>query len=169
MKKVIVIDTSIYCVWLQVKGMETCGKTKDLWDYEKVSKKIETEINANSTLVLPLATIIETGNHISQSKGDRFLVAKQFSADLKNSVNSQHPWTAFSQQSELWNNESIIKLADNFPEYARQKISIGDTMIKDVAEFYAQANYQVEILTGDEGLKAYEPIKKPLTPRRRKK
>ena len=45
----------------------------------------------------------------------------------------------------------------NWPTLAASGLSIGDTTIKDVAEFYLEAGYQVEILTGDEGLKAYEP------------
>jgi len=42
--KVLIIDTSILCVWLQVAGMETCGKTGDLWDFEKVNAKIQEEL-----------------------------------------------------------------------------------------------------------------------------
>ena len=37
------------------------------------------------------------------------------------------------------------------------KISIGDTTIKDIAEFYTESGFRVEILMGDGGLKAYEP------------
>ena len=37
-------------------------------------------------------------------------------------------------------------------------ISIGDATIKDVAEYYAEAGYEVEILTGDVGLKSYQPV-----------
>ena len=44
---------------------------------------------------------------------------------------------------------------------------IGDATIKDVAEFYTESGVSVEILTGDEGLKAYEP-KAVKVPRRRR-
>lgn len=33
MRKVLIIDTSILCVWLQVAGMETCGPNNDRWTY----------------------------------------------------------------------------------------------------------------------------------------
>ena len=39
----------------------------------------------------------------------------------------------------------------------KEGLSIGDATIKDVATYYREAGYGVEILTGDEGLKAYEP------------
>ena len=32
MKKVLIIDTSIMCVWLQVPGKETCGKDGNIRD-----------------------------------------------------------------------------------------------------------------------------------------
>lgn len=40
MKKVLIIDTSILCVWLQAKDMETCGPDNDRWTYERVCQKI---------------------------------------------------------------------------------------------------------------------------------
>ncbi len=52
-------------------------------------------------------------------------------------------------------------------DLALQKLSLGDTTIKDVAEHYAQMGNDVEILTGDQGLKAYEPVKPVQVPRRR--
>lgn len=68
-KKVLVIDTSVLCVWLKVPGKETCGPSRSLITYEMVSEKIETEKKQGTTFILPLATIIETGNHIAHSAG----------------------------------------------------------------------------------------------------
>ena len=43
MRKVLVIDTSVLCVWLKVPGKETCGPSNALVTYEMVSEKIEKE------------------------------------------------------------------------------------------------------------------------------
>lgn len=43
MRKVLVIDTSVLCVWLKVPGKETCGPSNALVTYEMVSEKIEEE------------------------------------------------------------------------------------------------------------------------------
>ena len=59
MKKVLVIDTSVLCVWLKVPGKETCGPSNALVTYEMVSEKIEEEKKKRTTFILPLATIIE--------------------------------------------------------------------------------------------------------------
>jgi len=170
MNKIIVIDTSMYCVWLQIPGFENCGRDGDLWDYERINAKISEEIKQDSTLVLPLATIIETGNHLSQSKGDRFRLAEKFCDLLLKSIDNENPWAAFSEQSDLWNDDNMKQLAADWPLLASQKVSLGDATIKNVAEYYAQSRCEVEILTGDEGLKAYQPLAPPdIIPRRRKK
>ena len=46
--------------------------------------------------------------------------------------------------------------------------SLGDASIVDVANYYASAGFAVEIFTGDQGLKAYEPPTLPVIPRRRR-
>jgi len=120
--------------------------------------------------VLPLATIIETGNHISQCNGDRFKLAKSLGDIIKKVAEEETPWAAFSNQSPLWEPEQLIDLATNWPAEAAREISIGDFTISKVADFYANIGHQVEIFTGDEGLKVYETAInfKPLPPRRRK-
>lgn len=64
---------------------------------------------------------------------------------------------AFTDQSSLWQADNLRLLADNWPQLAASGLSIGDATIKDVAEYYARDGYLVEILTGDAGLKAYQP------------
>jgi hypothetical protein len=68
----------------------------------------------------------------------------------------------------LWSPERLRALADTWPNLAAQGVSLADTTIKDVAEYYAQIVSRVEILTGDLGLKAHEPISAPPVPRRRR-
>lgn len=67
-KKVLIVDTCLACVWMQVPEMEVAGSSNDCWDYARVNKKIEAEVAAGALLVLPLASIVETGNHITQIK-----------------------------------------------------------------------------------------------------
>ncbi len=76
MQKVLIIDTSILCVYLKVPFMEECGPNNDKWDYNRVCEKINYEIAQKSLLVLPLAALIETGNHIAHVSGERYGLAK---------------------------------------------------------------------------------------------
>ncbi|WP_080758105.1 hypothetical protein [Comamonas testosteroni] len=168
MKKVLIIDTSLLCCWLKVPGKETAGSDDDKWNYDRVNALIEEEKRGGAFLVLPLASLIETGNHIAQSSGNKYRCAKNFAKIIGQSANASDPWIAFSDQIDLWSPENLQYLADSWPDLAVQSISIGDATIKNVADFYAKAGFHVVILTGDAGLKAYEPVKPALVPRRRK-
>ncbi len=167
MQKILILDTSILCVYLKVPYMDDCGSDDNKWDYKRVTEKIDTEISKKSLLVLPLATLIETGNHIAQANGERYKLAVALSNIIKKVANEEEPWAAFTFQRKLWDEENLIKLANNWPALAASGLSIGDATIKDVAEYYTEAGCLVKIFTGDEGLKAYEP-KHTNTPRRRR-
>ncbi len=169
MNKILVIDTSILCVYLEVPGKLICGPDVDKWNKDRVNETIETEAAAGTTFVLPLASIIETGNHISQAPNNRWECSKSLSELMRKSANQETPWAAFSDQTILWSPENLKVLADLWPDLASKRLSLGDATIKDVAEYYAQANYDVEILTGDAGLKSYEPSSPIEIPRRRKR
>lgn len=169
MRKVLILDTSILCVWLDVPGMTACGPDYDKWDGPRVAEKIRAEEKDKTIFVLPLATIIETGNHIAQAQHSRRERGLALADLMVKSAKEETPWAAFSEQSILWSNERLIGLAGNWPELANQKLSLGDATIKDVAEFYAQMNFCVEILTGDQGLKAYQPVMPMECPRRKRR
>lgn len=166
-RKVLIIDTSILCVHLQIPGKETCGPDADKWDHDRVKQKFEDEEKAGTTFVLPMATLIECGNHVNQIKsGGCYDFAMGLAKILEKAANEKSPWAAFTDQSSLWSGEQLLKLAKEWPEHC-STIGIGDYTIKDVAELYAKAGNPVELLTGDKGLKAYEPIKPSVQPRRR--
>jgi hypothetical protein len=166
-KRVLILDTSVLCCWLKVPGKEEAGPVNDRWNHQRIDTLLSEERKKNSTFVLPMATLIETGNHIAQAKSHRFECATSLAGYLREAADARSPWAAFTDQSTLWQSENLRSLANSWPQLAQGHISIGDHTIKDVAEFYATAGYFVEILTGDAGLKAYEPIKPVVAPRRR--
>lgn len=168
MSKVLIIDTSVYCCWLKVPGKDTAGSDDDKWNFARANKIILDEMKAGAYLVLPLATLLETGNHIAQSSSLRFECAKLLAEHVTLAANATLPWIAFTEQSDLWNQDNLVKLASEWPALAAQNISIGDATIKNVADFYSSAHFDVVILTGDAGLKAYEPARPKLVPRRRR-
>jgi hypothetical protein len=166
-KSVLIIDTSILCVWLKIPGMETCGPNEKQWDFEKVDKEIRTHIECNFTLVLPLATIIETGNHIAHAPQSRRERASDLAEIMKKAADEKSPWAAFRDQHELWSPENLNRLAAEWPDLAARKLAIGDATIKQVAEYYSSMGFEVELLTGDAQLATYKPAPPPLIPRRR--
>lgn len=167
-KKVLVFDTSVLCVWLRVPGKETCGPEDNRLTYEVVNAKIEDEKKKGTTFVLPIASIIETGNHIAHSSGDRHVVGHAFADIISATADQISPWAAFTEQSELWKKENLKVLAERWKESVISGQSLGDASIVDVANYYASADFEVEIFTGDKGLKAYEPHTPVAKPRRRR-
>ena len=166
-RKVLILDTSILCCWLRVPGKDTAGSTHDRWDYDRINGLLSIERKRGSTFVLPIASLIETGNHIAQCNGNRFNLATALAQHLQSTVDAASPWAAFTDQSMLWESSSLQQLANTWPNLAVGGTSIGDATIKHVAEHYSRAGYEVEIITGDEGLKAYETRMPSPVPRRR--
>lgn len=167
-KRVLILDTTVLCCWLQIPGKEQAGSTDDRWDHDRIHTLLEHERGLQSTFVLPMATLIETGNHIAQAIGHRYECANRLAQCIRNAADAASPWAAFTDQSTLWQPGNLNSLAHAWPRLAAAGLSIGDATIKDVAEYYAKAGYIVEILTGDAGLKAYQPLNPVAIPRRRR-
>lgn len=166
---VLVFDTSILCVWLEVPGKEECGPQKDRWNFDRVNKKIEEAGKNRSVFVLPMAALIETGNHISQIKGaPRYKKAKEFVRFVHDAIDGKSPWVPFMGQGELWKKESLKSWVEDWGNQVQTGLSMGDASIQQVADFYNNAGYCVEIFTGDAGLKSREPGPS-MPPRRRAK
>jgi hypothetical protein len=70
--KILIFDTSVLCCWFKIPGKETCGPETDSWNHSRISELVKREQKKGALFVLPVASIIETGNHIAQAKGNRF-------------------------------------------------------------------------------------------------
>jgi hypothetical protein len=156
----------LFCCWLKVHGKETAGHGADLWTWKRVDDEIKDATEALGTIVLPLATIIETGNHIAQAADKRFEHATTLCKHLRDAVESRSPWVAFREQSSFWSDDNLINLIDDWPTLAAKRMSFADVTIKYVADFYSEAGFDVKILTADKELRAYEPIRVVQLPRR---
>lgn len=169
MRKVLLIDTSLLCVWLKVPGKETARNNE--YNFEFVNEKILTEIEKGTTLVLPLATVIETGNHIAQAKttnsDSKRITSEEFAKIMIYAADETSPWAAFREQIVLWEAEGLKNLAEKFPNQAVEKTSMGDASIVVLGwYYYYEKGFHVEFLTADSGLKSQEPSQ-PQPPTRR--
>lgn len=167
--EVIVIDTSFLCVWLKVPGMDFCGPDSDRWTFDRVDSRIKQAIQNGATLCLPLATIIETGNHIAQASSQRYETAKELGGLMIKTADSESPWAAFTDQDTLWTKDKLKELAESWPLLARGGESLGDATIKDVVDYYRKFRPHVTILTSDQQLASYQSPPPPLEPRRRRR
>lgn len=142
-------------------------KGEDPIGHDDVEAKIQAEIANGARIVLPLATVIECGNHITQIKGaDPKKYIDMFADFILKSIEGQEPWDIFTNQTILFEEENFKKLVETWRELSMSGISMGDASIIQVAMHYDSKNFTVEIYTGDTGLKAYQPApQKEILPR----
>ncbi len=163
-RKVLILDTSILCVWLQIPGMDTIVKDGEpMVTYEDVVSYISDEVKRNTRIVLPIASIIECGNHITQIKHRKDLsdYVNRFADFIDKAIDGVEPWDIFTNQNVLFGNDNMKTLVDNWRQLALSGISMGDASIIQVAYHYDKNGCTTEIFTGDSGLKAYQPAPKP--------
>jgi hypothetical protein len=108
MSSICFIDT---CVFLNLLNVPNRNQ-----DHEKVSQDFNTYEKLKFTLLLPMATIIETGNHIAQN-GDgniRRRTAQRFVDEVKAAFQGISPWTP----NQFPQTDEILLWIDQFPDLA---------------------------------------------------
>lgn len=148
------LDTSIFCNVLMVPGR--CA------DQEEIVGEMESKIELGESLLLPLATIIETGNHIAHCpRGDqRRRAAKRLVDSIKAAAEGRAPWTP-TRPLDI---QEMLKWIDSFPGYAIKDASLADlTIIKEFDYFRElHPNRHIYIWSLDKHLRGYDrPEKKP--------
>ncbi|MFP5272092.1 hypothetical protein [Coleofasciculus sp.] len=108
MSSVCLIDTSIF---LNLLDVPNCNESK-----EKVTEDFKTYVEAGCTFLLPMVTIVETGNHIAQN-GDgniRRTTAQRFVVAVKAAFSGEAPWqpVVFPDMKE------ILSWIEEFPDFA---------------------------------------------------
>jgi hypothetical protein len=113
------LDTSVFCNIVAVPGK--CQQA------DEVRARLNSLIRDRTTFLLPMISILETGNHIGQvSDGSaRREAAIRFVAQVQGALNGLAPWwpTPFVRPEDL---RSWLSL---FPDSAKQKCGLGDLVI----------------------------------------
>lgn len=143
---IILIDTSIFCNVLNIPNRNQ--------DRTAVLHRLAEYLDPQSgcTLLLPLATIIETGNHIAQQP-DRFRVANRFVEQVRQALAGESPFVA----TPALDRDTLESLLDQFPDFAKRGIGLGDCAI--IAEFERQCQLhpqrRIVIWSLDQHLSSY--------------
>lgn len=124
MRKVHFVDTSILLNLLNVPNRNA--------DADIVKEELKILVHQRDTVILPIATIIETGNHIAHvADGNiRRRLGGEFGEILRATADGKAPWK-FTSLS--WSEDTLRCLADQFSTYVVQEIGIGDYSI--IAEY----------------------------------
>lgn len=143
------IDTSIMCNLLEVPKL--CD------DKERVKKEWTEVLDRKETLIMPLATIIETGNHIAHipDGNARYTVTMKFKEFLEKTAESKAPWTLYGNALEQ---KEIKYIAENLEQFTVPGMGVGDMTIIYAYEKYLReepAIGTIMIWSTDEHLAAY--------------
>ncbi len=145
-----IIDTSILCNIINIPHMNQ--------DHQKIIEELLVlQRDPQQTLILPLATIIETGNHIAHiADGNVRREKAQVMTELINrTVNDQAPWTYYGKELER---EDLLEISSAVVDYAVMGIGIGDLSILQVYKKYKDtvpAIGSIRIWSLDHHLKSY--------------
>ncbi len=147
MKKIWLIDTSILLEILDIPMKAN--------DPIEIKKEFTEKINNGDSLFLPLATIFETGRHISQLSDGNIArdKAQKFVEYVEMACNGDAPFKIV----EFISHEEILLWLNEFPDYAMRGISLGDfSIIKDLEKIKEKNPYsKVYVWTLDGHLKGY--------------
>lgn len=142
------MDTTVFCNVLNVPGLNQ--------DSEEVFSELETNISNGDTLLLPMAAVIETGNHIAQLSGgsSRRKSAEKFCGQVMAAIDGTAPWTAM----KFWESEQLRGWLGEFPDRAMQEVGMGDlSIIKDWERMCElQPGRRVRIWSLDSHLQGYD-------------
>lgn len=158
MSAIVLLDTSIYLNILKVPGYNM--------DAQEVFEEFKKRINAKDSFLLPFATILETGNHISRISDGRLrrVWASNMVKDVEDALNGIAPYrpTSFPDREEFlsW----LKAFPDNAMRTKKMKKdkneggSLSDlTIIKEWDKICKQHPMsRVSIWSLDEDLKGYD-------------
>ena len=150
-REIHLIDTSIFCRILRVPGL--CSNEEHKQTLAELGALLA---RPEITLLLPVAVIYETGNHIAQNgDGDvRRKTALRFAKRVTEALNGNAPWTP-TPLPELRHMTSWLQ---DFPAWAMAGSGLGDRSIVWDYEQQRELNplARVRIWSTDEHLTSYD-------------
>lgn len=148
MKAICIIDTSILLEILNVPQKAS--------QHQRIWKELQEKISTGEFLFLPMATIIETGNHIAHSANGekRRKIAERFVRFIQDALEGKAPFTPI----DFLSSERMKQWLAEFPDSAMRGISLGDlSIIKDWQRQCAlHKARRVYIWTLDQDLMGYD-------------
>jgi hypothetical protein len=146
MSDIVIVDTNVVVCLLNIPGEDTERRSQVIEEYRQC-------MHRKDFLVLPVATIIETGNHVARC-GDGWRIAKRFAEFVRriSSTTGPSPFPGIN----FFDEEDLMAWLDDFPEYAKGRIEMADfTMIKECERLRARTDRRVRIWSLDAGLAGY--------------
>ncbi|MGK5095515.1 hypothetical protein WDW89_26325 [Deltaproteobacteria bacterium TL4] len=148
MNSICLLDTTVFVEILNVPQKAN--------QHARIIESLEQKIKDNESLFLPMATILETGNHIGQNGNgnQRRDCAKRFVEQVTQAMEGKSPFKPIS----FLTHEAMKKWLAEFPDHASRGSGLGDlSIIHDWKRLCDQnPRRRVYIWTLDEHLASYD-------------
>ncbi len=148
MKVVAIVDTSIFCNVLNIPHMNS--------ERTQVIQELKELLGESTNLLLPMAAVYETGNHIAQLTDgrNRRQFAEVFITQVKKAIEGEAPW----QVMQLPDIAEVGEWLNNFPDSAMRGAGMGDlSIIKEWEKtIRITPNYRIFIWSLDRDLQGYD-------------
>ena len=145
---IVIVDTGIFLNLLNVPAYNQ--------DSDAVRTRFEKFAEDGADFELPIATVIESGNHIAglSDGGDRRRFAETFSRQVRRALQAETPWTLTPLPSETQLGDWLA----GFPEAAMRELSLGDLSIVKAWQTACQRRplRRVRSWSLDTGLQGYD-------------
>ncbi len=150
MSAVVIVDTSVLLNVLDVPSFNQ--------DREKVLAEFGALLDARASLLLPLAAIFETGDHIAdlRSGGLRRRYAEVFRNSIREALKGEAPWVPIRFPDE----RQLEEWLDDFPDHAKRGPDLSDLSIIKAweTECSRHRSRRVRIWALDGHLQSYDRI-----------
>lgn len=142
-----IMDTSVYLALLRVP--KHAAKVRS----EELSRELEKYVNDNDIIIIPIGTIIESGNHIARAiDGRRYEIVERFVQDILAAIEQRAPYSI----GQLGNEDQLKSWLISFKSHAESNIEFGDVICIEEYKIWSELGRPVEIWSDDECLKPYK-------------
>ena len=119
MPPVVIVDTSVLLNVLDVPGFNQ--------DRDAVLDRFGELVDAGANFLLPLGTVMETGNHIADIRGGqrRRRHATVFADQVRKALKGEAPWAL----APLPDADELVRWLDTFPDEAMRGLGMVDLSI----------------------------------------
>ncbi|MDD2535713.1 MAG: hypothetical protein PHW78_03980 [Macromonas bipunctata] len=156
MSAIVLVDTSILLNVVNVPGRNQ--------QRTEVLQALELRIRHNDHLFIPLAAIIETGNHIAHvdDGGLRRQAAQRFTKAIEDALKDIVPWKPLN----FPNHADLLAWLSSFPDSAMRKVGMGDLSIQKEWEQLCQKfpMSRVAIWSADSDLQGFDRVPQQCLP-----
>lgn len=141
-----IIDTTVFCNLLDVPGRNQ--------DRAQAQRELADYVTDGVRLLLPLAVVYETGNHIAHAGGDRHAVATRFANEVRRAITGENPFAP----ARVHDLNDVERWLDDFPDRASAGVGLADLSILHIWEQQRTLNRlrRVFIWSYDEQLQGYD-------------